>query len=174
MSGEVARPVSASPPAPVLAVRGRSLLLDRTLVMGVVNASPESFSDGGLRVSTADRVAFAGEMIAAGADVIDVGGQSAVTNQPELDAREELGGVPRAPVQLFDCGDVLEALAVLALHAHGGGGGGRVEADQVHRATVTRRRSPPSCSRRTRAATRSPAGSAISGHSTKATRSGVR
>jgi dihydropteroate synthase len=90
VTGEIARPVNASAHAPVLAVRGRSLLLDRTLIMGVVNASPESFSDGGRRTSTAARVALAGELIAAGADVIDVGGQSAVTNQPELEAREEL------------------------------------------------------------------------------------
>lgn len=79
--------------APVLLVHGRSLVLDGTLIMGVVNASPESFSDGGLRSSTADRIALAGELIAAGADVIDVGGQSAVTNQPELDARVELDRV---------------------------------------------------------------------------------
>lgn len=81
------------PAAPVLAVRGRRLVLDRTLIMGVVNASPESFSDGDQRSSTAERVALARELIAAGADIIDVGGQSAVTNQPELEAQEELGRV---------------------------------------------------------------------------------
>jgi dihydropteroate synthase len=75
--------------APRLLVRGRSRVLDGTLIMGVVNASPESFSDGDRRFSTADRVALAEELIAAGADVIDVGGQSAVTNQPELDAGVE-------------------------------------------------------------------------------------
>jgi dihydropteroate synthase len=78
--------------APVLELRGQRQPLDRTLIMGVVNASPESFSDG-RRVAVADRLALAGELIADGADVIDVGGQSAVTNQPELDAREELDRV---------------------------------------------------------------------------------
>jgi dihydropteroate synthase len=78
--------------APVLALRGRRQLVDRTLIMGVVNASPESFSDG-RRVALGDRLALAAEQIAAGADLIDVGGQSAVTNQPELDAREELDRV---------------------------------------------------------------------------------
>jgi dihydropteroate synthase len=68
------------------------MVLDHTLIMGVVNASPESFSDG-RHVTTAARLALAEQMIAAGADVIDVGGQSAVTNQPELDAREELDRV---------------------------------------------------------------------------------
>lgn len=80
----------AAPNNPVLIVRGRSLVLDGTLIMGVVNASPESFSDGGLQTSTAGRVELARELIGAGADVIDVGGQSAVTNQPELDAGVEL------------------------------------------------------------------------------------
>ena len=84
------RPVSA---APVLEVRGRRLVLDGTLIMGVVNASPESFSDGGRLTSTADRIALGRELIAAGTDVIDVGGQSAVTNQPEIDAGEELDRV---------------------------------------------------------------------------------
>src|SRR5437588_10845591 len=73
-----------------LLVRGRRLLLDRTLIMGVVNASPEPFSDGGRANSIEDRVALATDLIAAGAEVIDVGGQSAVTNQPEIDAQEEL------------------------------------------------------------------------------------
>jgi dihydropteroate synthase len=85
--------ISASPSAPVLRVRGRSLELTRTLVMGVVNASPESFSDGRARISAADRLAHADELVGAAADIIDVGGQSAVTNQPELDAREELDRV---------------------------------------------------------------------------------
>lgn len=78
------------PDVPTLFVRGRSLVLDGTLIMGVVNASPESFSDGGLRRSVDDHVAFASGAIAAGADIVDVGGQSAVTNQPELGANEEL------------------------------------------------------------------------------------
>ncbi len=79
--------------APVLQVRGQSLVLDRTLVMGVLNASPESFSDGSRAASTADRIALGKRLIDAGADIVDIGGQSAVTNQPELDAREELGRV---------------------------------------------------------------------------------
>ena len=63
--------------------------------------------------------------------------------------------------------------AVRAQHAGGRRGGRGVEPEQAH-SIVIRRRSPPRCSSRTRAATRSSAGSAASGHSTKATRSAVR
>lgn len=58
--------------------------------MAVVNASPESFSDAGLS-STLDRqLELAARAVAAGADVIDVGGQSSITNSPELDAKLEI------------------------------------------------------------------------------------
>jgi len=59
-------------------------------VMGVVNASPESFSDGGRHRGPADRIALAERLVAAGADIVDVGGQSAVTGEPELAAAEEI------------------------------------------------------------------------------------
>lgn len=57
--------------------------------MGVVNASPESFSDAGRFVSLSQRLERCEALIEAGAEVIDVGGQSAITNQPEIDAAEE-------------------------------------------------------------------------------------
>ncbi len=114
--------------APVLELRGRRLVIDRTLVMGVVNASPESFSDGRRNATPADRIAQAGALISAGADIIDVGGQSAVTNQPELDAREELERVaPIVASLVHDHPDVLVsvdtykplvAAACLAAGAH--------------------------------------------------------
>lgn len=73
-----------------LLVRGRRVATDRTLVMGVVNASPESFSDAGRYATLEDRLALCADLIAAGADVLDVGGQSAITNQPEIAAQEEI------------------------------------------------------------------------------------
>jgi dihydropteroate synthase len=73
-----------------LHVRGRQLTMNRTLIMGVVNASPESFSDGGAAISTSACIEQADQLIEDGADIVDVGGQSAVTNQPELEARQEL------------------------------------------------------------------------------------
>jgi dihydropteroate synthase len=76
-------------PAPTLAVRGQRLSVDGTLVMGVVNASPESFSDAGRFASVDQRIELCAELAEAGADVIDIGGQSAITNQPELEAEVE-------------------------------------------------------------------------------------
>lgn len=73
-----------------LEVRGRTLDITGTWVMGVVNASPESFSDGGRYRTAADRIALAADLVQAGADVIDIGGQSAITGEPEVDPRTEL------------------------------------------------------------------------------------
>jgi dihydropteroate synthase len=48
----------------------------RTLVMGILNVTPDSFSDGGEFFSLDKAIAHAGKMIAEGADIIDVGGES--------------------------------------------------------------------------------------------------
>jgi len=61
--------------------------------MGVVNASPDSFSDGGAHGTVEDRVALAGKLLSAGADLIDVGGESGVTNRPSISAQEEIARV---------------------------------------------------------------------------------
>lgn len=74
---------------PTLRIRGETRPVTSTLVMAVVNASVNSFSDGGRYVTLDDRLALAAEHIAAGADIIDVGGQSAITDLPEVDAVEE-------------------------------------------------------------------------------------
>jgi dihydropteroate synthase len=57
-------------------VRGRALPLDRPLVMGILNVTPDSFSDGGRFVAVDAAVARAVAMLAEGADIIDVGGES--------------------------------------------------------------------------------------------------
>ncbi|QYJ04316.1 dihydropteroate synthase [Nocardioides panacisoli] len=75
--------------APTLRIGGTDRPVEGTWVMGVVNASPESFSDGGRFTSLDQRLERCQELVAAGADVIDVGGQSAITNRPEIDARQE-------------------------------------------------------------------------------------
>ncbi len=62
-------------------------------IMGVVNASPESFSDGGELVGVDAQVARAEALVEAGAAIIDVGGESGVTNHPALDAQEEIDRV---------------------------------------------------------------------------------
>lgn len=75
--------------SPTLRLGGRERVIDTTLVMGVVNASPESFSDSGRFDSLSAQLELAASLIEAGADIVDIGGQSAVTNQPETDASLE-------------------------------------------------------------------------------------
>ncbi|MCW2866639.1 MAG: hypothetical protein JWR20_827 [Marmoricola sp.] len=76
--------------SPLLHVRGRALVVDRPLIMGVVNASPDSFSDPGHSNSLTQQIALCSAMIEAGADIIDVGGQSSITNRPEVDPAVEV------------------------------------------------------------------------------------
>ena len=61
--------------------------------MGVVNATPDSFSDAGRHRTLAQRVALAQSMLEAGAQVIDIGGESGVTNRPAVDPAEEVARV---------------------------------------------------------------------------------
>ena len=61
----------------------------RPLVMGIVNATPDSFSDAGLAPDLDARARLAHELVEAGADIVDVGGESGVTNRPPIDAAEE-------------------------------------------------------------------------------------
>jgi len=61
--------------------------------MGVVNASPESFSDGGRYRGVDAQVARAEELVTAGADIIDVGGESGVTGMDPLDPAVEIDRV---------------------------------------------------------------------------------
>jgi dihydropteroate synthase len=66
---------------------------ERTLVMGVLNVTPDSFSDGGQFLNTERAVARAEEMISEGADIIDIGGESTRPGRSgfaALSAEEEL------------------------------------------------------------------------------------
>jgi dihydropteroate synthase len=63
---------------------------ERTLVMGVLNVTPDSFSDGGRFSSTELARARAEEMIAEGADIIDVGGESTRPGAEAVSAGEEV------------------------------------------------------------------------------------
>ncbi|MDO8786053.1 MAG: dihydropteroate synthase, partial [Syntrophales bacterium] len=49
---------------------------DRTQIMGVINVTPDSFSDGGCFYSPADAVELGLRMVEEGADILDVGGES--------------------------------------------------------------------------------------------------
>jgi dihydropteroate synthase len=61
----------------------------RPLLMGIVNASPESFSDGGMTGDVDAQVRLAHEQIEQGAHLIDVGGESGVTDMPGVSPEEE-------------------------------------------------------------------------------------
>ncbi len=64
-------------PAPtVWTIRGRDLSLARPVVMGIVNVTPDSFSDGGRFLSPGAALAHAAKLVAEGADILDVGGES--------------------------------------------------------------------------------------------------
>jgi dihydropteroate synthase len=63
------------------------------LLMGIVNASPESFSDGGAVGTLDTQVTRALELIEQGAELIDVGGESGVTGEAALEPREEAARV---------------------------------------------------------------------------------
>lgn len=65
----------------------------RPWLMGVVNASPDSFSDAGRYAGLDAQAERARELIAAGADVIDVGGESGITNRPAVEPAEEIARV---------------------------------------------------------------------------------
>jgi dihydropteroate synthase len=69
------------------------LVLDRPLVMGILNVTPDSFSDGGRFGSADDTVSEGGRMVEAGADILDVGGESTRPGAPEVDAAEETSRV---------------------------------------------------------------------------------
>src|ERR1017187_981302 len=65
----------------------------RTLIMGVLNVTPDSFSDGGKFLDVDRAAAHAREMAQAGADIIDVGGESSRPGAPPGGAEGELGRV---------------------------------------------------------------------------------
>jgi dihydropteroate synthase len=72
-------------------VRGRELDLSRNgLVMGVLNVTPDSFSDGGAFVDAEQALAQARRMIAEGVDIIDVGGESTRPGADPVEEDEEL------------------------------------------------------------------------------------
>ncbi|MCM3762560.1 dihydropteroate synthase [Alkalihalobacillus oceani] len=62
----------------------------RTLVMGILNATPDSFSDGGKFNQVEAAVTHARELYEAGADIIDIGGESTRPNAVPVDEAEEL------------------------------------------------------------------------------------
>jgi dihydropteroate synthase len=66
---------------------------ERMWLMGIVNATPDSFSDVAAQRTLAQRVELARELLAGGADVIDIGGESGITNHAPVTPQEEIDRV---------------------------------------------------------------------------------
>jgi dihydropteroate synthase len=81
------------PPALTLPDGRRLVLDDRTLLMGIVNITPDSFSDGGMLQNAAQAIAHGVRLVEEGADIVDVGGESTRPGHAPLDAATELGRV---------------------------------------------------------------------------------
>ncbi len=70
--------------------KGRALVLDRPRVMGIVNVTPDSFSDGGVHDTLEAAVAHGLRLAEEGADILDVGGESTRPGADEVGVEEEL------------------------------------------------------------------------------------
>jgi dihydropteroate synthase len=77
---------------------------DRCLVMGVVNVTPDSFSDGGLWYGADAAIAHGLDLVAQGADIVDVGGESTRPGAQRISAAEELRRVGPVVTGLVQAG----------------------------------------------------------------------
>ena len=80
-----------------------TLDLSRARVMGIVNVTPDSFSDGGRHEDMRKAIAHCERLVAEGADILDIGGESTRPGAPRVDADEEwvrIAGVLAAAVTL--------------------------------------------------------------------------
>lgn len=77
--------------APFLDCRGKRLpLKERTLIMGILNVTPDSFSDGGRYNTVENAVAQARRLVEDGADILDIGGESTRPGSAAVPLEEEL------------------------------------------------------------------------------------
>ena len=86
-------PQAAAKKGTVLRCGRFELPLDRTLVMGVVNVTPDSFSDGGAYLDASRAIAHARTLMAEGAAIIDIGGESTRPGSEGVSADEELARI---------------------------------------------------------------------------------
>lgn len=80
------------------------LSLERPLVMGIVNVTPDSFSDGGAHFTPQAAVDHAHRLIGDGADILDIGGESTRPGAAAVSAADELRRVLPVLEALRDCG----------------------------------------------------------------------
>ncbi|MCL4185711.1 MAG: dihydropteroate synthase [Burkholderiaceae bacterium] len=80
------------------------LSLDRPLLMGVVNVTPDSFSDGGHHFTTDAAITHARRLVEAGADLLDIGGESTRPGAAPVTPQAEIARVVPVLEALRDCG----------------------------------------------------------------------
>ncbi len=110
-------PAAAPAPLPGFVPR------DRTLLMGVLNVTPDSFSDGGRWADPEAAVAHARELITQGADIIDIGGESTRPGAQRVDVDTEISRV-------------LPVVRALLADTSEGGGSAIISVDTIHAATA--------------------------------------
>jgi len=77
----------------ILDCAGRELRLDRARIAGIVNVTPDSFSDGGLHLSTAAAIAHGVKLVEEGADLLDIGGESTRPGAEPVSVADEIARV---------------------------------------------------------------------------------
>ena len=105
--------------------------LDRCLVMGVVNVTPDSFSDGGRWLDADVAVRHGLDMVAAGADLVDVGGESTRPGATRISERDELGRVMPVVRGLVAAGAVVSIDTLRASVARAAVGAGAAVVNDV-------------------------------------------
>ena len=90
--------------APGWSIRGGELTLNRVLIMGIINMTPDSFADGGRYFDSTEALAHARCLIDEGADVLDIGGESTRPGADDVPADEELRRVMPLIEALTGCG----------------------------------------------------------------------
>ncbi|WP_314455307.1 dihydropteroate synthase [uncultured Actinomyces sp.] len=116
-------PAAVPAPLPGWVPRGR------TLLMGVLNVTPDSFSDGGRWVDPEAAVAHARELISQGADIIDIGGESTRPGAQRVDVDTEISRVlPVVRALVAEGGD--------GGMTHGAADGAIISVDTIHAATA--------------------------------------
>ncbi|MDO5044009.1 MAG: dihydropteroate synthase [Coriobacteriia bacterium] len=68
----------------------RNVVINRCLIMGVINVTPDSFSDGGSHNNPQDAIAWGKRLLDEGADILDIGGESTRPGSSAVDVEEEL------------------------------------------------------------------------------------
>jgi dihydropteroate synthase len=89
---------------PAWSVKGGSISLERPVVIGILNLTPDSFSDGGLVKDEGEALELSRAMSEAGAELIDVGGESTRPGAKPVPAEEEWSRIGRTVAALSEAG----------------------------------------------------------------------